>query len=511
MDQKAMVYHCMPQALFAVLLGLAFCLAMLQGYWRHDAWIYTSSEFHEALDGKFLADPLHHVMHGLPPEASLVLSLLVIYAFLRSELVRISGSRRLATMPHVLLVLGLFSSGLLSQLHWPTHTLAACLPLALVCLLPRSKTLMDRVVRALIVTLGSFFILSSFVFFAPLCLVPERGALSRAHQAGGVRCMARGFLSYFVSWPAVLVGCYAFTRLVKGVYGLFGVALPAGRIEAAASAASFLTGSLEGLSSTLRVLFLRQWGSFSPLIVICLVLVLLVALDDVCMRLWRGWSVPGRSPRIIQSIDAASLLICVMWLLLCPVLAILATGTAWQRVVLAWAVIPALLCLAAGEIRQPGPRRILSLSLAAASASSALIGLYNFGSAALFTRRTVDDLRRQISGRPSAATLYVVDVKTIASLTPRYAWGGWPPFASEQPDNPRMHRALDELNVRHYIIRYGSNVFHPDPQIRQSLDSFHAGGNRSLGELLLHYSRLMRSDLSRITQIQLRGSPARSR
>lgn len=178
-----MVSHCMPQALFAVLLGLAFCLALLQGYWRHDAWIYTSSEFHEALEGKFLAEPLHHVMHGLPPEASLVLSLLVIYAFLRSELVRISGLRRLATMPHLCLVLGLFSSGLLSQLPWPTHTLAAYLPLALVCLLPQSKTL--------------------------------------------------------------------------------------------------------------RVLFLRQWGELSLLIVNCVVLVLRVALDDVCMRLWRGWAVPG--------------------------------------------------------------------------------------------------------------------------------------------------------------------------------------------------------------------------
>lgn len=428
--------------LFAIPLLIAFSLACVQGYWRHDSWIYTDSELHEIVDGRWLAQPLHFVLRKIPPELSIVIALAIVSSFLYLELQRIYGNNKLSAMSAAILSLGLLSPSVLSQLHWPTHTLAAALVLIPSLPLRNKEGFGYRLLRSFIICFGSLSILSSFSFFAPLCLLPGRGGLCAQASKTDLLGWCESFAVAVVT-PLVMAGSLVLVGVIKRMYCLLGnsFALGPGRLESFNINSSVYTGL-----DVLRELYIflpRQWGFLGfamPVLVVCAIVLVLAR----------------------QSSASLAMIFVAIWILLAPMLAAVASGTGWQRVAFAWCVVPSLLALISAGIRLPWLRMAVLLFLLSACVSSAVIGIQNFAQAAVATRSINSQVSMVLQDPSLHLKLLIVEVDDIDSLSPRFAWGGWPPFAASNPRNVRFHRVFDELGIRNYVIKYDLGFFPTD-------------------------------------------------
>jgi len=425
----------------ASLLALIFTLSLIQGYWRHDAWIYTDSEAHEIIDGKWLADPLHAILHDLPPSLSILLAFLIVSLFLTAEISRIYRGRHWTSSMATICALSLFSPSFLSQLHWPTHALAGSLPLLLSMCWIEKSSLLWRLWRAFLISFGSLSILSSFAFFAPLCLLPERDTSPSTS--------ARSKLIWLDVWsvafasPMILGASLLLTKLIRDSVIANHASFPElpSRLDLAFT--TNYTELVPGLIAISTSFLLRQWGWLG------LSIPIVVALISV-------WSVATHSKW------GACISCATVWILLIPIFASAGSGTSWQRVALAWCCIPTLAALAITDLRKASLRRGLLVLLMAASACSALIGMYNFSISALSTRDLRNKVTRQTKALNPMSDLLIIDVRSIDSLSPKYIWGGWPPFAKSNHQNVRFHRVLDELHIHHYVIHQRELIFPPD-------------------------------------------------
>lgn len=458
---------------WAALIIVYACLASVQGYWRHDSWVYTQSELHEAIDGKFLAAPLHLLLHRVHPEMAMVAALCSLSVYLWCEFRRLAGMRMLPQALAVTLALSVFSSGFVSQLHWPIHSFAATLPLLASLVLVRKRGPVIRIARCLIVTLGAFLILSSFAFFGPLCLIPEPEPTARQAPLGRAADAPRSAAAILIvglGWPLVLGVSHAITSLLKGAANRLGANLGPARLESVVS----LDGSMD-ISPFLfrfRDFALRQWGGFAIPLLIALVVAAVLVIGCLC---------DCKSSDRAGGVDSfrSSVILAMSWILVTPVWASVTADTAWQRVALAWCSVPPLLVLLSYRPAPQMLRRALAASALAAAASSVLIGLYNFSQAAIITRRTVERVAWQIGPYLSPDTLYILPLGDISTLTPRYIWGGWPPFAAANPRNPRLFRLFDELGVKHYLVISKGGVFHPGKLAGYRLRGGKSGDGRS--------------------------------
>jgi hypothetical protein len=74
------------------------------------------------------------------------------------------------------------------------------------------------------------------------------------------------------------------------------------------------------------------------------------------------------------------------------------------------------------------------------------------------THQIYRQLKIQLGPDIGRSTLYVLSIKNnITSLSPAYAWGGWPWLASDNNENVRLHRVFDELGVKNYAISHGDS------------------------------------------------------
>jgi len=470
--------------LFWILLAVTFGLACWQGYWRHDAWIYTDSELHEIGDGKWLAQPFHQLLHGLPPELSLVACLGVLALFLWRELQRIGGVAQLPPVVALILSLSLFSPSVLSQLQWPTHALAASVPLLLSLLWRDRPGLSARVGRAVVVCFGSLSILSSFAFLAPLCLLPTGVAAGQRPSGPGAR---RDALVLVVATPALLLGSYALVSLIKRLYFALGVPTAPGRLESV-STTNYL-GLWLNVTNTLQLFWLRQWGHLGVLIPVGLLLLV-------------GWALRLRSWSSLQLAFVA------FWILLLPILSVVGSSTGWQRVAITWCVLPPLLAMACNELKPAVLRKAGLAALVAASASSTLIGFRNAAASAIATRYIIRSVQQELSraGWQRGAAhqpLWIVEAEQIDALSPRFIWGGWPAFAISNPENVRFHRVFNELGLRHYVIRHRNFFFHPDVPTRLALQKALDPAAAKPDMILEHYNRLSGSRLEHAATLRL--------
>lgn len=460
--------------LFGILIAIYAFLASLQGYWRHDAWVYTESEWHEAIDGKFLAAPLHWLLNGVNPEIAMVAALCSLSLYLWFEFKRLSGTQALPQMLSFTLILSIFSAAFVSQLHWPIHALSATFPLlaSLVFIGKRGPGI--RLARCLVVTLGSLWILSSFSFFGPLCLIPEYELAARRPPLRRDADSSRFPVSILVvglGWPFVLVLSYALTSLLKTLANRFGANLAPARLEAVVSLDRLI--DIGRFISRFQEFALRQWGWFAYPLLIVFVIAALLVVFALCSRICR---------HLVSGICSlrACIIIAIAWILLTPVLASVASQTAWQRVALSWCSVPPLLVFLSYRSSPLIFRGFLATSALFAAFSSMTIGIYNFAQSALITRRTLDSVSYQVGSRPNKHTLYVLPLGDISALSPRYIWGGWPPFVACNPANPRLHRLFDEIGIKHYLVISECGFSHPSGFVRRNLSSASLGLGHSL-------------------------------
>lgn len=444
-----------PEIYIGVFLTVAYAyFALIQGYWRHDSWIYTKSQLHDALDGGRLLEPiLHKVFHGISPKITILGALISIFIYLNKELRRIIPRRQNieAKTIYSIISLSVFSSGFASQLHWPTHTMVATIPLWLSLVLISRKGLKIRILRCLIISMGSLMILSSLICFAPLALIPSDESSNRKESPTNVentRANLRSIYSMIVGWPVILAISFALTYFSRTFYTTFILkddgSLLTSRLDKVIAFPDMHT--LNELFNSSGLFALRQWGEASvplgaSLLAVCVCIILSMKNRQVLDQL------------LLSNLGSALIILgCTFFILVLPVWTSVLSGTLWQRVVLSWAAIPPLISILALKSCPMLLRRATIIISLFASIQSALIGLTNFSLSAYVTRNTLSTIQNQINSKNDGQTLYILRIRNSSNLTPHYIWGGWPPFASNKPSNPRLYRVFDEMRINNYII-----------------------------------------------------------
>lgn len=184
------------------------------GFWRHDAWGYTNSEFLEfSENGRWLAPVVHNYMKHMSHYAAWLLCMAMAwgygYVFLKRFLAgsRMESRAFLYAAPFVVI----FQPGLMEQLGWPIHTLAAIFLLFLFALLSRNKA---SLLSSGIATILVFSILQTFAFLALLIAIPNYKTFLSMKKIK----MAMVFLGLLMFWGFSILVSWAISKLAQYVY-----------------------------------------------------------------------------------------------------------------------------------------------------------------------------------------------------------------------------------------------------------------------------------------------------
>jgi len=472
-----------PLFLFAFLLLVTFGLSLLQGYWRHDAWTYTQSELHEVADGRWLAPLLHLALHRLPPELSVVACLIFLGFFLWSEIKRIYGKGKAPLLLIYISILTIFSPSVLSQLQWPTHSLAACLPLLLSLIWQNKKHVAFRVLRTFIISLGSLSILSSFVFIAPICLVQGD---NNVHYTNSKHKTVHGaILRGLIAPSAIIILAIFLVSLAKRIYTSFdsNVLVVPSRLESI-SKVNFIS-DIHLLFTTLETYIQRQWGHLWVAIPVIIAIVLIIGLRNA----------------LSKNLEITFIM---LWILFAPIFAAIGSGTTWQRVAFGWFLIPPLLGILVYDVKTSWLRECLIFALLASCLVSIYISFHNYGISAIATRRILNQVKSQLpNSYKKGSELVVLEVDNIDYLSPKYIWGGWPPFAKANPRNIRIHRIFNELGIEDYIVKQGALYFPLNYGVDFQRNLTHLSQHERNQIILKRYNRLKGIHLARTRVIRL--------
>ncbi len=199
--------------LFTFAIVLAF-LAGEYGFWRHDAWGYTKSEFLEfSENARWLAPIFHSATKDIPHYLAWLLCMAMAwgygYVFMRRFLAgsRLENKALLYSVPFVVI----FQPGLMEQLGWPIHTLAAIFLLFLFALLSRNKA---SLLSSGVATVLVFAILQTFSFLAVLLAVPGYNTLLGMKKLKIVMT----FFGILVFWGASILVSWLVSKLAQYVY-----------------------------------------------------------------------------------------------------------------------------------------------------------------------------------------------------------------------------------------------------------------------------------------------------
>ncbi|KZR76741.1 hypothetical protein [Prochlorococcus marinus] len=427
-----------PLIIWSLLFLIAIYLASIQGYWRHDAWIYTESEMHEIADGRYLAPLMHIIFSNLPPLISFTLSILCITYFLNYEFCRISSSNNISPLAGSVLSFSVFSPAILSQLHWPTQGLVSSLLLIASTLIKSKNKSKTRIIRALFVAITSMSILSSFAFFSLICYLPEypKKINKGVENNERIKLLTKDLASHVIVSIAILIIGYIVSFISKQILVLFGMTFPASRLESIFSGQNF-TKIGEILITIGRTLF-NQWGESSLLILLSLGAIVFLSISrnnalSIEHDSWRN-----------------KITICLIALMIIIPTVMDATGSYAQRVVLSWCFIPTILLMLIHSYKLSSITLVGSIFLLIASIHSTIIGMYNFSLSSRKTRQTVEYLQEKIPPSYPNKNKIIVVSPDLEKYDVKYIYGGWPPFSSNRPWNPRLHRALEELGYNNH-------------------------------------------------------------
>lgn len=186
-----------------VMLGVIALNVSGYGYWRHDAWSYTRNELHEFREnGRWLSPMAHHLFREVPNFVAWCLSIGMAwwYAFFFSRRFFDGTGTRLATT--VIPFLLVLQPGLMEQLNWPNHTLAAVSILLLVAAAFRKKGSLAACALATILTFG---ILQSFSFAPVLMAIPSLQEARHMSRRGLIRRLGAIWITWILSFVAALL------------------------------------------------------------------------------------------------------------------------------------------------------------------------------------------------------------------------------------------------------------------------------------------------------------------
>ncbi|MFC3282759.1 hypothetical protein [Litchfieldella rifensis] len=184
------------------------------GFWRHDAWGYTKSEFLEfSENARWLAPIFHSVTKDMPHYLAWLLCMAMAwgygYVFLNRFLAgsQLESKTFLYAVPFVVI----FQPGLMEQLGWPIHTLAAIFLLFLFSLLSRNKAswLLSGIATILV-----FGILQTFAFLAVLLAVPSYKTLLHMKKVKVVMT----FFGILIFWGFSILVSWLISKLAQYVY-----------------------------------------------------------------------------------------------------------------------------------------------------------------------------------------------------------------------------------------------------------------------------------------------------
>lgn len=437
---------------FSILISLFYYLCTVQGFWRHDSWIYTTSELHEAIDGKWLADPLHSALGKIPPEISAPITVTIILIFLLNEAKRIAPLIYENNLWRISIVFSVFSSSVLSQLHWPNHALAASIPLLISIPLATFDQPIIKYLRTFIIAFGGFSILTQFAFFAPLCLIECKKSINTAKsniQSKNKRVFIRLliFLTIMSFALSIVIG-------IRFIYTTIDYIPQVVESRLTRSMSIDPTSIFEKIWSTSYNFGIQQWGYCAILILgIYIILFSIAAKSSINLFCKREKNYKEKSDQ-----NVSNLLLCSC-LLIMPIFASFASGTQAQRVAICWSGIAVVFMGLIENIRTKLIKKIICLSCLIACAYSSFIGISNFEAASTKTRELTDKVSLQIQGK--STNLFILKINDISDMNPEFIWGGWPSFAKNLSTNPRIFRLFDELQVEDYLILTPDFAFTP--------------------------------------------------
>lgn len=420
------------------LLTISFIFVSTQGYWRHDSWVYSSSEFHEITDGKWLAPAMHYMLRGIPPTISFFLSICSLGYYFYFELKRIDPRSANDELIKILLLLSVFTPGILSQLHWPSHSFSASLILVLSTFINHSNVFYTRIFRALFVSIFSMAILSSFAFFSLICFLPELPLDPNRSINKGKLPMCKTTFVYVAGGLMSLGIGYGVSFFAKKISVLFGLSSNSSRLEKMLNI-KLLDNSKGILDHTFRSSY-QQWGESFLLIIFSFLLCLVVYM----VKMKWGYS-------RLKSWQL-SLLVANIMLMTLVSLTMVMSGTHWLRVALSWSFIPIILIILSRSLLPKEGLLVNKIFITLAVSYSTFIGLTNLGIAAKTTNFNLQYIKKSIPKDFKKTNRLVVISNDLKRFDAKYIYGGWPPFSSNKPWNQRINRALEELGYQDYIF-----------------------------------------------------------
>ncbi len=250
-------------------------LVIEYGFWRQDAWKYSSSEITEfKLNLRWVAPAFHKLLGAVPANASWTLAFLLFWYVGYVIVSQFLGDERLKVLAVVISSCFVINPAFISQLHWPTHSLAGIVVLAIMAYL--SKRFSKRWV-VIIGTIVLFGTLQTFSFLSLLFLLPNQTDLAKNSLNKNI---SNALISVFI-WLLAIVAGYLVAKLMQYSYFGYLPELPSWRqahpVSSVYDLVSALGKNLTIFISHLKLYFYESWigiGWFAWALA-CLVLLLL--------------------------------------------------------------------------------------------------------------------------------------------------------------------------------------------------------------------------------------------
>lgn len=200
-----------------VVMCITIGIEVLQvGFWRHDAWGYTNTEFPEFHSNARWAAPFAHYLFGwIPHSVAWLASMAMLWMYFYIFLCRFFGSDEQRYRPIILALPCAFvlQPGLLAQLFWPLHSLCAIAPLFLASCFTRTR---HNYLAFFVGTVASFSVLQTFAFLAIFMAIPGLKAL----QETTTRQLARQLVTIWALWVAsILLSAFLAKALQYAYFG----------------------------------------------------------------------------------------------------------------------------------------------------------------------------------------------------------------------------------------------------------------------------------------------------